>query len=364
MATKWNVLAVCAWLGLLGCEQPSNGPASPSARMFVEPGCGVEATVLAVLADASQQPLDHPQDLVAVGDFFFVSPLSMPYGIVRYTPSGGYSGELVSEGRGPGEFLHIQAMAEGPDGELHVVDDYQGRYVVLDTTLGVVRSFPLNDTDPLIYRGLEVLSDGRSLLLTHASGARRLAHVLDSGGSEVASFRPNDEDSALDHWTVAAPSRDAGLLWIGELMSHRIELWDIAEGMLVDSLVSVPQWFTPVREEPKPRGGSESYTRRQPAASLRDLFEDEEGRLWLVSQIPRPGLQVPQDPDGALPPVQDAFHSVIEVVDPHSGLLIAECRIAGFVQGFPRPRVASLYIEGPNGEPNVIMVSLAMKEKA
>jgi hypothetical protein len=247
-------------------------------------------------------------------------------------------------GEGPGEYKHPTHVHELPSAYL-VYDSRLRRVTRLSkTNLEVLATTRLpvigGPVRPIVFEDGSYLFAGSS---STRGGVGHFFHLVDSSGDAVRSFGEPDgvlRPRSLEYPMVLALSRD-GSFWAGYRGDYRIERWD-REGNLLEVFLREANWFSYDPDNDERRA-------TVPQARLTGLFEDEDGLLWVhvTSRrfIPREqGTGLRSDPDPA------TRGSIIEVLDPKAGTLVASSRVDGWrafsaIGGFYQV----VYPEGPVG---------------
>jgi hypothetical protein len=280
-----------------------------------------------------------------------------------YGPDGSFSGQQIGgRGEGPGEFqaltyMHLQ------EGVLRTFDAFLLRRTDFDLRTGEVLrtvSLPLHWQSLVLEEGVTVLSG--SVATRDAAG--HPLHVYDADGVWLRSFgfdepvlRP-DLRSRL-HRQLAASG--ASTFWAAWMNAYRIEEWD-TEGRLVRVLVGDRSWFEPWEVRPGPRSRD-----IPPSPSVRDISVDSEGLLWVLFTVPAANwadaLSDEVDVDGSalLLPGRPYRESILEVIDPLAGHVLARRRIPAGGLSFAGPgTLVSSWIDAdglPRGELTPVRVT-------
>ena len=234
-------------------------------------------------------------------------------------PDGSIVRRIGRAGDGPGEYRRVSAALELP--EAYFVFDQTLRRVtrLSKTTLEALGTTQLHliqgAVPPLVFEDGSLLFSGTSRT---RSGIGHPFHLLDSSGQLVRSFGVEEvvPPSQNPYPGVLARSRD-GAFWAAFPDRYQIERWD-REGNLLAVIQPEADWFTNEPDREKQQAGA-----RQ--SRVQGLFEDEDGLLW-VHII---GRQVGEKVGGQLEPDPSTSASIIEVIDPVVGTLVASSRVEG-----------------------------------
>jgi hypothetical protein len=143
-----------------------------------------------------------------------------------------------------------------------------------------------------------------------------------------------------------------GLVAVSHWARYVVELWTV-DGQHRSTLVRNPDWF--VRDGSDDPGAPQA---RQEAPRI-----DAEGRLWTVSHVADPewrqSISTVRDIRGGLAPgvaegdLDDYVDSVVEVIDPDSGELIASIRVDPHLTFVSNSGYAASYREDDVGNPSI-----------
>ncbi len=252
--------------------------------------------------------------------------------IRHYDATGRFKRAIGRAGQGPGEYRSIVQMVLGRGDSIYVFEST--RLSILSPNGAYARSVsPL----PFIARQAVVLPSG-DMLLSAQRRTRGLAglpiHRLSASGQHVASFgaQPavfDPERPSLSTRRVAIARE--GTVWLARPDRYLIEQWS-PRGTRLLTVTRAPNWF-PVREQ-------ELYPDKAPTPYIVDLRVGIENYLWVAAVRQDPnwkrhhilrGEGVPYSPTD-----QDKLYdSVVDVIDPKTGALMASAvlpqRVGGFV---------------------------------
>lgn len=231
--------------------------------------------------------------------------------------TGAITQAVGRKGEGPGEYRRVMQFFEGPSAYL-VFDPSLRRATHLSkTNLETLETHPIPG-----YTGVPpvlVFDDG-FYLVTGAEATPRsvgkLFHLLDSAGNVVGRFGEPDRGNELPSVVVPlclARSRD-GTFWTADRDRYRISRWD-REGNLLEVIRRESAWFAFEADREKRRAAVPQYR-------VDGLFEDEGGLLWVHVRGYR-------SEGGRLDPDPATRTSIIEVIDPVAGTLVAASRMDG-----------------------------------
>jgi hypothetical protein len=281
--------------------------------------------------------------------------------LLLFGDSGEYERTVGRPGQGPAEFGTILAVQGGPGDSTFVLDAGNRRLAVLDPVQHIARTARI----PTVGGWFGVTSDGRVVVLGGISrtGQDRvvvLGRTLEPDGT----FMPGP--AAAQDSSVAALRRRMGvaangLVAVSHWTRYIVELWTV-EGEHVRTLVRSPGWF--VQDAPDDDAGPPQS--RQEAPRI-----DTEGRLWTVSHVADPewrqSISTVRDLQGRLAPgisegnLDDYFDSVVEVINPDTGMLIASTRVDPYLTFVSDSGYGASYREDEMGNPFIDVWRLALE---
>jgi hypothetical protein len=294
---------------------------SAQARITLTAGCAacrIEFDTIAVFGD-DEGPgiIESEYNSVAVdtaGRFVVLSETMVDLKI--FGSDGSFVRRLGGRGEGPGEFLFARAIQVSEDGRLFVLDGLLSRITTYDRNFSRESTLRLEGLRPGFY----VLTlPGDSILLTGIAAAAGRAeapiHLLSPTGTWVRGFgrpatpNPSSDPGLQERALVMGASGD---LWVAGWQQYLIEQWSVS-GERIRTLAYDPPWFSPLPALPNGRV--------PPGPLLTSIQEDTAGRLWLRSTVPTvDGLS------GEL-----RYDTVVEVVDPADGQVLASTRLEGIL---------------------------------
>lgn len=262
---------------------------------------------------------------------FFAAPTYNRAEVAMYDAGGRFVRRFGRPGRGPGEFGgFIHMLRAGPGDSIHV---FEGpRHTVLAPALGgfgSVRMLPIQPNE------VAFLADGRLVarqMVMGRGGVGQPLHIIDPAGRIARSFAGTEKwDPAklyLGMRNIAAASGNR--IWSAHTGAYRVELWG-PDGSNPLTLVRNPRWFPSWEHEV--RRSDEGLERPR----IVDVAEDRQGRLW-VSILVRDPKRRPARGTGEVPITEidsnTEFDTVLEVLDPRSGRLLAQTRFEQSIAEF------------------------------
>lgn len=294
--------------------------------------CRIEVTRLSRLG--ALQDSTGPANYVWVAEnssgSFYVSPAIGYDGFLRYSQDGRLAEKLGRRGEGPGEFSVAGAIAVGAGDTIYVFDRMSRRLIVLAANGAFVR-----ETRVWVQvDGIAWVAGGAMVVAGASSDPEMIglpAHLINPMGIVVRSF--GARDPVVDPRQTYGDVRSVGPgddthVWLAHLNRYQIERWrTTGEEDLV--LVRDVGWFQAWASDALL--GNPAYDRPRP--TLRQVWQDEEGVLWAVSQVAasdwtargkRPTGNPPMPSPDELPLYYDA---IIEAIDPEAGRVLATLRV-------------------------------------
>ena len=348
-------------LGALSGE-PNPGFAQAVVTIPSEPDCAactIELEHVFAIQDAEPFWLGGTLTLVrdSQGRYHATSLTVTPGEIHVLNSRGQWIRSYGRQGRGPGEGIMTFAPVAFNVDTAYVYDIMLRRYSVWSPTLEFVRSF----NGPPPDEAAIMTQDGHLLIASAVMTREGIGwplHFLDRvTGEVVKSFGSYDPTQPLG---VIEPNRRRlavskdGRFWAAFLTEYRIGLWD-GNGRQVLEVQRNVDWFRAHDGQVGPDGETGAY--------IKALWEDAEGLLWLVIQVPdenrranRSRLRDPGDGMGPRPESALTFHgmldTVIEVIDPRKGTLIASRRLDDNLRTFGNGAPLHAYREQASGVPS------------
>jgi hypothetical protein len=291
---------------------------------------------------------------------YFVSYDANDAEILVFDSLGTFVRTVGRRGSGPGEYQFIRWLRS--DGSnLYVFDGRLLRQTVLTADLHVARTTPLpghllGDAEPLG----DSLTAVNSFVGTVAA-AGLLVHVFGATGSVVKSIAEDSAgyraDMSRNAWRPLARARD-GEIWIARRGWYRIEKWNVESGRNTLILVNDVPWFPP-HVVP-----SQTSALTKPTPLIEDIYEDQSGRLWILITVADPNWRRAAGPtrEGVVT-VADRnkfFDSVVEIIDPSTGTLLASRRVPEYLTQFISGGQAISYEEATSGAGRVLVWQLRL----
>lgn len=292
-----------------------------------------------------------------------VDPVLHPGRVLRFDPDG-----LGAAHADVGRLVTPGAPFFSPDGEILVPDERYGMVQILTPSLKPVRTFMTVD-----YPRVGIVLPGGTVVINAlsrtAERARYALHLLNPGDGRVTSMDRSDirllsQSNGYELERYPAP-RDSASFWSLHGTTYRIDLWDVS-GRLIESLRREASWFE------KRTSLTPAYI-APPPTDLRGLTADSDGLLWVLASVADPewaGYEIPaadgRHAEGGPHPgwnrhLEDGvFDTILEVVDPESGTVIARERYDEYFFGFAGSGVVVHYDGSSNdaGSYSILRVAL------
>ena len=310
-------------LAFLACAEPrSDGPKlvaddpSPSHRVVVE--------LTASLGNLSDPELIASWPTVVRdgrGRLLVTGTLPRTQ-ILVYDGAGNFVESWGREGDGEGEFRDILRLVPLPPDSLIVIDLGARRLTVLDRDGRYARSMraPMDigdiaviGPDAWIASGLSFHDERTAHPLRRLSSQGEVISAF-GGPLEVVPRRPSAVQRA-----IAADTVRRGV-WSIRPDRYELELWS-ADGERLDALDRAAAWF-PDREFE----GSRNLWSDPIHPRIRGVRVDDGGRLWVMGAVPKEDWEPSPDNYGGLQLDALNLDTMIEVIDPETGTLLASQR--------------------------------------
>lgn len=280
-----------------------------------------------------------------------------PSEIVVFGPSGKYLRKVGRRGEGPGEFQWITYLAVGTGDTTWIYDAGRGRLTALDARFDIAQTygpFTIKPPNALLFGPGDTLVAVTERATTDAIGYP--VHLLDRDGNFLRSLgavRPvYRADRPLMRWRSLAWAGERNI-WSAPLTRYTVERWDL-EGSLRAAYARQVDWFPP----------HEQYGFRDdepPNPGLIAITTDDQGHLWTMVRIAGENWQSGVglvDPPGrpahrGITDYAAYYDTVIEVIDPASGELIASTKVESYLVRFLGDNLVVGYREDAAGYPSI-----------
>jgi hypothetical protein len=281
-----------------------------------------------------------------------------------FDSGGRYQRMIARAGKGPGELAAPWGAVFDAADSLHVFDIDGSQLTTFTPAFAFVRSVHTTPTANLTF--LRRLPNGSFVARGDVGGAghhNRPIHILSPLGVIVRSFGLPDQAAA-----PASPQGSRGLgrriavgndgtIWAGHVQEYVLDQYDSA-GRLLGVLALTPPWF------PGPSGDWTPQVTNPPPADLWRVAVDAEGLLWTFTHVPRTNWKAGVTPSKTAGQFRfdghRAYDTMIEVLDPLKGHLLASRRLDGYViDVFGHDRMVT-YQEGSDDIPRITVHRLRL----
>ncbi|MCC6318779.1 MAG: hypothetical protein IT361_13945 [Gemmatimonadaceae bacterium] len=272
---------------------------------------------------------------------------------LMFDSAGRLLGRVGRKGAGPGEFVRPRDMVPVGGDSVLVLDAGAARFSLWSADLKPGRTIAVEGfPTPLLVEDwpAAILGSGS---VGSPSGAGWPLHRLDLSGQVAewkSSFGP--DDGAVrpgEYWRLAqvlAPARGGGF-WAADEAQYRVGRWDWPSRR-VFFLRRTPDWF------PGTARRALGTPRTAPSPAVSAMHEDDDGLLWVFLRVPAPdwpdawprAAHEGGEVDYRQLDLSRLFDSIIEVIDPRSGALMASERVAEWViASLPGGRIAAVEVD-------------------
>jgi hypothetical protein len=342
---------ICLLASLAGCGEPADRmTGSIAAREVVVLGTDDGAGILGAPASVLR---------VASGDWL-VMDYMLPGQPRLFESDGTPKWTIARSGAGPNEFDFVEWMALGPGDSVYFVDRGNSRLAVRSPTLRPGRTAPLYS----FANGIVILPDGGLVTATRGRGGVDAPLVyLSADGTEqrgLGKIPAEPRSTNFFPWfRTLAESTDTSF-WAAELTRHVVREWSVS-GRLLNEIELDEPWFPP-------QEGFGANAEEEPRPSLMAIDLDEHGLLWLLTYTADPdwmdAAEDGKDPYGrsskVIRDLSRYYDTVIEVVDPAEGEVIASLRMDQRLDRFAGHRLVYGETQSPAGSPTMTVWELSL----
>lgn len=257
---------------------------------------------------------------------FLVADVMSSLPILLFDSAGRFIRTIGSRVPGPGDVSMVRSMASGPGdtlfafGNLYSVFASDGKLVRSRTVLS---GSSANAAIAVPNAGVVVAAPR----LTRASTSRPTIFHLVAGDSVVASFGAAGSGAAPWSTQKVLASGGSRQFWSGGVNEYVVEHWSTS-GARDRVLARKAEWF------PTWTHWDGNLLNGPPPPRLHSIRQDRQGRLWTLSLVASATAreQRRSTGEGPVPTWRDAHRlldTVIEVIEPLSGRLVASWRARG-----------------------------------
>jgi hypothetical protein len=298
-----------------------------------------------------------------------VTSFENPGRVSLFSSTGRFVRTVGRTGDGPGEFRSATLATFGPGDSVWIFDSQLMRATVLDSSLRYARSFRVVASPPL---DLVVFPDSRIVIGAEYRTGERAGyplHIIEPSGSLSRSIgtdapayhRGSPSVSRRSFWPASSTS-----IWTADIVRYRIQQWSLA-GAKLKEIVRNVDWFRPHTTFPYPADRAS----QPPPPGVISVHQDSTGLLWTLVRVPDPRWK------NAVGPRQNVlgrtvtgvldrdryWDTLVEVLDPTTGNLVASLRVDVVLQRFVANRSAFHYYEDSVGEPTIVIWRFSLVEQ-
>jgi hypothetical protein len=291
------------------------------------------------------------------GQLVVIDRKTEPGAVSLFSANGEKLHTIGQPGAGPGEFVAPMRVFYKGD-TLHVYDLRQYRVSRFDRNLTfldfqgwMVIPFPI-----------AVLDDGTVVVQgeSHTPSARgMLFHVVEPDGTVSRSIGPAN-GTVVPGIDVSLARGSDNTFWAALGNSYVITRWS-PQGEPLLEVQRTADWFIPWTT---PATGSARYDRPQPTLSA--VHEDADGLLWTLVHVAASGWRSQGVDRGAeVAPIlaehNALYDTMVEVIDPVKGTLVASRRLQGRWLGFLEGGMIYAYGEDSQGNSQYDIAGLSLE---
>ncbi len=281
--------------------------------------------------------------------------------------TGRVEGQIGRRGGGPGEFEYPRLVMARREGGFDIIDPRLQRRTTLrpDGTLMAVSEMNggFSMLAGAIWSDSSLITNG---LLTDADGMGFALQELDTRGQRMRIFdevrEPLSVENTIPVIRVLANSR-AGTIWSAKPYTFEFVLLSAQREPVVRLKRSAP-WASALPSGAQPTDG---VFDRPPTATVRAIWEDAHGLLWVISTIPderwRPGPSFAEWREKRTPlrAPHEFLSSVVDVIDPVRGVLVSTRTVRQQLLYSVSDGIVASYREDAAGTPVVELWQLNLK---
>ncbi len=294
-------------------------------------GCTISVVELGVVGNDSLRPTLDAR-LATDGDSLIaVAPLQGRGAIGVFAFNGALRRQLPL----PPEWRTVSALEFLDEGLLAIMSEQRTRVLTLSLDGKVDREVSV---PPNTHR---FLSSANALIvnaeLRTGDGLGFPLHLLTDDGKVAKSFGAKDETVVPreeNHWRRRLALSRSGSVWSANPDTYKLELWN-TRGILLRQLQRKSPWWDSTASGANPA----RFATEKPQAELISMWEDSTGLLWTQLKVaarewhPLSQKEIARRHDAPfqLGEYDEFFDTVIEVIDPAKGTLLASARFPGAV---------------------------------
>jgi len=311
------------------------------------PECRIRVTKVTTLGNGSDDGLVCQYWTRVAADSrgrLYVAPSCTAGEIDLYSAAGNLIRSIGRIGQGPAEFAYLQQVYTGPDDYLYVFDTSHQMKVLAPDYQEHSRS--IHSMKPPAAFAAGTVAEGAVVATEHraADGTAYPLHRVAPDGTVAASFgtgrRASEDSRWQDLWQMVTPAGN-GLVWTSKSQpdDYIVELWNPATASLEMEIRRDVDWYG----QPETAG-----------ALVQGLHRDEQGLLWSLLAMSSREWEW-GDPARTPEEINRDRFSILEVLDPEGGRLVAQHRVGTVFERFIGHQMMYSFRSLPDGN-NVIDV--------
>lgn len=306
------------------------------------PDCRIELDTVAVLSGPVSL---GPHQLISKDrhGHFYVLPTGNPSPVLVYSSDGRFLRTLSGSSRDGSKEYRLPTVPQFLAGDTMVVYDSNMVRLVTMSPSGTV----LRDVRPRIFPVRSAISPSGTWIVVAQKLTREAIglplHLLNRDGTVRRSFGAEDSEYSVSRCCpterIVTFTQD-DKIWVAGINRYVLERWDTTGAKSVEITRSAP-WFTTWWQ-------ARPWYEAPPPPQIASLWYDGYGRIWTLIRVPDPswadrlweppggirmkldasGTEVPDDPRVDF---DDVWDTMIEVIDPENGSLVASARFPFYV---------------------------------
>lgn len=329
LPTELRQAALLSALVLLPFEMSAQSPAARGA-VSIRPtescaACRVELILRTTLGSPADTLLLRPAPRLDVDSrgWVYVGPTFGPSQIAVFDPDGQLRFGLGRTGQGPGELRAVNLIQVTAGDSVVVFDAGAARMVVYTPLREAARSEVLPGVGD---QGVVIRLRAGEVVGYNTSTAD--AWVVDRHGNESAQFSLSGAASG-NHYSrlrTLASAADQGEVWVARRNAYELELWS-ATGQRKRVLKRDVSWFPQWSLLPR---GVPGRARTPP--DMLGVWQESRERLWVFIRVPSETWKPAKEGERVgINQYDEYIDTMVEVVNPQTGELIASDRVPGVV---------------------------------
>lgn len=330
LASTTGLLSLRIALAVLILGAPQKGSAQQDEPTCAR--CRIELRRVVAIGDNNRGLVGEHVSTVELDGRYYVSTVASPDRIQVFDSDGSFLNYIGRRGEGPGEFLFIQDIEVGPDGNIWVFDDRP--YITVYQPDGTLVSTVQVPWGGLTLNGVELLPDTTILIngvIPTPNGVGRWVHAWHPTSGILWSLA-DDQELYRRNTELRPLAVDGEGVWVAWGFD-RYEVSRYVDGHLQRRLRPTRTWFEDYKVQPPPRGGSndDMSVVWRPKARIWDIHVTN-NILWVIGSTADPRWRESRV-DGWYN-ASRYIDSIIEAFDVRTGALLASRRVDDEVSFF------------------------------